>query len=623
MSPKISPKVSTVLFTLACTLFLANATNVGVAVAEIQQTFHVSPDGSDNNPGTETKSFASIEKARDTVRELNRNMSGDIVVILHGGTFRIDRTIAWGPHDSGFKGHRVIYKARKGESPVISGGQRITNWQADIDGRWKAPTKIDNFRQLYVNGRRMVRARGAAPANIELHGENGYKASNARMATWRNPGDIEFCYQDAWCHTRCKVASIKQEGAGSFVSMLQPQFTHARTKEGRQLNLPRYIENALELLDEPGEWYLDRATGTLYYRPLVGEDLAQVEVIAPAVEKLVDIRGTLEEPVHDLYFEAVTFADAGWLLPSCVGLVDVQANFVVNAKAPLPRDGTLAAVHNEYLKSPANVVCHAAKNVRFHRCTFTRLGGAGIDLEYGSQENVISGCHFYNISSTAIQVGDVLRDDHHPTDERMIVKNNSVKNNYVHDIGVEYMDAVGVFVGYTEATTIAHNEITRLPYSAISMGWGWGEEDVGGVPKYYQPFKYDTPTPSRNNLVEHNHIHYVMQKLQDGGAVYTLGNMPGTVIRGNYIHDSQGGPGGIYLDEGSGFIEVTKNRVFRVDAPMFHNNRVQKRNETCHEHDNFFGDSPSGPATDVSEEVKTVIESAGLMPEYFDLLKHQ
>lgn len=150
-----------------------------------------------------------------------------------------------------------------------------------------------------------------------------------------------------------------------------------------------------------------------------------------------------------------------------------------------------------------------------------------------------------------------------------------------------------------------------------------GEEDVGGVPKYYQPFKYDTPTPSRNNLVEHNHIHYVMQKLQDGGAVYTLGNMPGTVIRGNYIHDSQGGPGGIYLDEGSGFIEVTKNRVFRVDAPMFHNNRVQKRNETCHEHDNFFGDSPSGPATDVSEEVKTVIESAGLMPEYFDLLKHQ
>ncbi len=73
------------------------------------------------------------------------------------------------------------------------------------------------------------------------------------------------------------------------------------------------------------------------------------------------------------------------------------------------------------------------------------------------------------------------------------------------------------------------------------------------------PFKYDTPTPSGNNRLESNHIHHVMSLLQDGGGIYTLGNMAGTVIRGNHIHDNPGVPGGIYLDEGSGFIEVTGN----------------------------------------------------------------
>ena len=166
----------------------------------------------------------------------------------------------------------------------------------------------------------------------------------------------------------------------------------------------------------------------------------------------------------------------------------------------------------------------------------------------------------------------MLKDDHHPDDPRKIVKNNAVVNCYIHDCGVEYWGSVGVFAGYTEGTVIAHNEITGLPYSGISVGWGWGEEDAGGGnPAYEQPFKYDTPTPAKNNRIEYNHIHGVMGKTLDGAGIYTLGNMPGTVIRGNHIHDSTGagkadrGPiAGIYLDEGSGFIEITGNVVYNV-----------------------------------------------------------
>ena len=199
--------------------------------------------------------------------------------------------------------------------------------------------------------------------------------------------------------------------------------------------------------------------------------------------------------------------------------------------------------------------------------------------------------------------GDVLKDDHHPDDPRRVVKNNTVANNYIHDCGVEFWGSVGVFAGYTEGTVIAHNEICRLPYSGISVGWGWGEEDAGGGnPNYQQPFKYDTPTPAKNNRIEYNQIHGVMSKTDDGGAIYTLGNQPGTIIRGNHIHDcmnaksSRGWACGIYLDEGSGFIEITNNLVHGVRIPMNYNNHSQNRKATCNEQDNFFGINPTGIA---------------------------
>jgi len=140
----------------------------------------------------------------------------------------------------------------------------------------------------------------------------------------------------------------------------------------------------------------------------------------------------------------IDFAEAGWLLPSQIGFVDVQANFMLNWKEPMRRRQGITAVHNEQIKSPANVVCRASKGVRFEGCTFTRLGGAGIDVEFGSQDNVISGCRFFDISGSAIQIGGVARDDHHPDDKRKIVRNNAVVNSYIHDCCVEYMGGVGV-----------------------------------------------------------------------------------------------------------------------------------------------------------------------------------
>ena len=605
--------------------------------AAVQHSIYVAGIGSDENPGTESKPLATIDAARKAVRKINQTMAGDIVVILSEGTYAIDRGIVFDHLDSGTNGHWVIYKNYPGAAPTISGGRQITGWQPDTGRRWKAATAIGGFRQLYIDGRRAVRARGEL-AGAKLHGPDGYTTTNAAMADWANPDDIELCYLAVWIHNRYKVKSILHGGDGAVLTMLQTQFRAAKIAQGipwPKARVPSYIENSLELLDEPGEWYLDRKAGVVYYMPKPGEDMSKAIVVAPALEKLVELRGTLDNPVQNIRFEGITFADATWLMPDRIGLVGVQANFVMD---PDPKklhkhaaNGTLMQIHNENVKSPANIVCRAAKSVRFERCTFTRLGGAGIDLEFGSQENIVSGCHFYDISGTAIQVGDVLKNDHHPDDPRMVVKDNAILNNYIHDVCVDYKGGVGVFAGYTDGTIIAHNEICNLPYSGISVGWGWGHEDAGGCPPHgYHPFDYDTPTPAKNNRIEFNHIHHIMQEMDDGGAVYTLSNQPGTIIRGNHIHDNLagGGPGGIYLDQGSGFIEVTDNLVYNVHAAtLFNNHQEEYRSASCRIHGNFFDIKPDTAAAGAagtgrnSEEVNRIITKAGLEPEYQDLLK--
>lgn len=581
----------------------------GPAIAETV-TFHVSPAGNDTNAGSLEKPFQTLVKARDAVRALPKGAGRDVAIILRGGVHTLSAPFILTATDSGRRDHPVVFKNHPGETPILSGGRRVTGWTQDTNQVWKAAAPVDDFRQFYVNGNRRDRAHGNPPPDLKLAGDAGYQTSLGSMADWKNPDAMELVYFDVWCHTRCRIKSIRRDGDRAFIEMLPSYFEYARIKEGAQLNEPASIENALELLDEPGEWYLDRPSKTLHYLPMPGEEMSQAEAIVPALEKLVELRGTLDQPVHDITFEGITFSHAGWLLPNTNGHVDIQANFTLSLTNMIKRDEHVTDIHNEHKKSPANVVCHSGHFIRFERCRFTHLGGAGLDIDDGSQDNTVIGCEFADVSGSAIQVGDVRPVDHHPRDPRRIVKNNTIAQNDIHDAAVEYQGGVGVFAGYTEGTRIVNNHIHDLPYSGVSVGWGWGEEDAGGGnPAYRQPFHYDTPTTCRDNQIISNHIHNVMQRLNDGGAVYTLGNMPGTIIGWNHIHDNPGIPGGIYLDEGSGFIEVTSNLVYAVNKPMNFNNEVQDRKATCNEHDNYFDRTPDAKSP---EEIRQIVQNAGI-----------
>lgn len=591
--------------------------------------FYVAPDGKDSNPGTQEKPFATVTAARDAAKRGDR-------IILRGGTYRLSEPLVLGPRNSG-----VTWMAFQDEKPILSGGVPVTGWTAATNGRFKATVNLDNFRQLWVNGRRAQRARGAVPAGLTLWGKHeasvkkgaipsglsgmtngtpgyfpgtleniqpaGYTVPDGKLASWRNPGDMEFGYYNSWSHMIAKMEKIIADGGGARIEMAQPGFYLCHRKGGVQAKAPAYLENALELLDEPGEWYFDRPAHTLYYLPRPGEDMAKAEVIAPKLEKLVEIKGTLDQPVRDLRFEGLTFAHATWLQPStAMGHPDVQANVIAALDGGYFRPeqvGSWVSINQDGCKSPANVVVDAAQGVRFERCTFTALGGAGLDLQNGAQSNIVVGCRFADISGNGIQVGDVTRDDHHPSDPHRIVKDNRIVNNSISHVGQEYTDAVGVFYGYTEGTVIAHNEIFAIPYSGISGGWGWGMTDAGGG-AYVDVFKWSTPTTAKNNRIEFNHIHDVNLLRDDGGCIYTLGRQPGTIIRGNHVHHSVQGHG-IYLDEGSGDIEVSSNLIYQVRNALNFNNGAQNRRASCSVHDNYLTGQAFTNSSVVEEPIAT------------------
>jgi hypothetical protein len=322
--------------------------------------------------------------------------------------------------------------------------------------------------------------------------------------------------------------------------MKQPCYTNAYAVKpsDQTITLPTYLENAYELLDQPGEWYLDHLAGVLYYLPRPGENMLTAMAIAPVIETLVSGSGTLEQPVHNIEFKGITFAYATWLQPSGNdGFVEVQAN------------EHYVGSGGELEFPQGNVSFQGAKALRFERDVFIHLGNAGLRLWNGSQNNVVIGNVFTDISATGVLIGDV-EEGVPPLDT-----GNQVIDNYIHDVAVEYHGGVGLFGGWLANTIFAHNEIANLPYSGISLGWGWSSY----------------VSAANHNTIEDNLIHNVMQLLGDGSGIYLNGQtiQPTSIVSGNYIHDQGDDAGAIYPDEGSTDWDINNNVVASVPQWLF------------------------------------------------------
>lgn len=529
---------------------------------------------------SETSPALSIQLASNNIpfRVVESN-----VLQLASGTHFLAKPLIF---DSSFG--PIMIQGREGDRTILSAGIQVTNWQLMtkkddhapewFPGRiWKAQIPQVNgkplgFRQLWINGHRAVRAQNPQPNQLfRLAGWNKTNQTAIIPATSLlniiKPGQIEMVVDQVWEIAVLRLKSIKYENTNAVITFRQPEsrieFEHPWPPVIVNSNYaaPFYLANAIEFLDSPGEWFADVDTAYIYYWPRPDEDMEHAEVIAPVLENLVQIEGSLDKPACHIRFKDITFAHTTWLRPSELGHVPLQAGmFMLDAKKLSPA-GTLYAPKLDNLawigRPPAAVTVKSAKQISFENCTFEHLAATGLDFDSGTSSNLVNGCTFHDIGGNGLQIGEFSQTNvethtpFYPSDYRVICSRETISNNSFTRCGVEDWGCIGICVGYARDINIHNNEVSQMPYTGISVGWGWTKH----------------LNASRDNLIIANHIHHVGQILGDLGGIYTLSAQPGTVVAENYIHDMPPSPYVadpnhwfyLYLDEGSSYITVRDN----------------------------------------------------------------
>ncbi len=509
----------------------------------IYQEWHTAPNG-DGNSCT-MLSPCSLETARDQIRLETASMSGDIIIWLHDGRYELSQTFTLTAADSGLNGFDVAYRAYPGATPVLSGGIEIGGWTEHGGGIWKAYVPGDSeVRQLYVDGQRAVRARTEIqPSGYTVNSGGFLKPADDLIGVPRLD-QVEAVLFSHWRANRCLIDQVD----GLQVYLKQPCWTNTNLHRFQPAALT-WLENAMVFLDEPGEFYFNPDTRELYYMPRAGEVPNEAETIVPVLETIVSGQGSAASPIGHIRFEGVTFSHNTWLdLQSDDGYASVQAGFRIVGEGHQSYGDT---VFNSWVKMGEGVVFEYGQQLHLEGNTFTAIGSSALGLGRGTQDTTVVGNHFHRVSGSAIQLGGIHEEDYHPSLPASQVRDNRISNNYIHHIGEEYLDTAAIWVGYAKDTDISHNKFHDLPYSAISVGWGWGSGLVDQT---------GNPAFSGDNRIAYNDIHDIMQVLYDGGAVYTLGNQPGTVIEGNHIRRQVNEYGAIYLDMGAGN-HIVRNNV--------------------------------------------------------------
>jgi len=560
----------------------------------------VSPKGNDFNDGTRQSPKATLTAALRQAREWRRTgddrMQGGITVYMEGGTYALYEPVFIRPEDSGTKesptvirsaiNEKTVIRSAADEKVVLSGGVRIKNWKKQ--GKlWVADVPTFNgrpldFRQLWVNGEKAVRARDVEDfekmnriCSVDENNEVLYVPAVAVRRLIDNKRKMKAEYAEMvlhqmWCVANLRIRSIEVQGDSAAVRFHQPesriQFEHPWprpmvTTDGH--NSAFYLTNARELLDVPGEWYHDMNARRVYYYPREGEKMQEAEVMAPAIETLVQVEGTLDRPVCHIRFEKITFSYTTWMRPSEKGHVPLQAGMYLTdgyrIDPKMQRDYLNHPLDNQgWLGRPtAAVRIAAAKQIDFERCRFEHLGSTGLDYEEAVQGGVVRGCLFRDIAGNGLLVGSFSPAAHEthlpydPADRREVCTQQHINNCYFTEIGNEDWGCLAIAAGYVGDVNIEHNEISEVPYSGISLGWGWTQ----------------TVNCMRNNRVHANLIHHYAKHMYDVAGIYTLGSQPKSYVTENCVHSIYK-PGYVhdpnhwfylYTDEGSSFITVRDN----------------------------------------------------------------
>ncbi|KAK7398745.1 hypothetical protein QQX98_011889 [Neonectria punicea] len=501
-------------------------------------------------------------------------MGSDLKVIVAPGTYVLDEPLEFTADDSGFNGHRVIWEAKNFEKGVnISGGLRVQHWSLydKKKGIYKAHVPRGfNSRHLYVDNKHAQRARGSLTRSWLRLTDEGYDIIDDRASFLLDLPDIhkaEIVGINSFTH---RFSGIDGLGENNSLIMKQPVWANNIIGWDSMSN-PFYdwgffVENSLGLLNDDNEYYLDSDKGTVYYKPPDGKNANDMYTVFGRLEQLLVLSGTYDEPIHDLTFRGFHYQHTTWNLPSSdLGYADQQTGGFIGLNKTYPVN--FEASRPEWFQIPGSIQVSAGHGVTFQNGSLTAvMGGFGIgndenahcsSIGLGASNIEISGMDFYQTGANAITLGGIQADAHHPSDKRMINKDNRILENTFREIAVHITSAAAIFVSYTQGTHIVHNDISDVPYSGICWGYGWGSNDAGGSPDYmerglydYQPV-YDTPTIMKDGYIAKNLIRGYGRTHNDLGGIYTLSKSPNTTLTENWIQYGLPDMAAIYHDEGS------------------------------------------------------------------------
>jgi len=567
----------------------------GATLAAGDMNLYVATGGNDAWSGKPEKANAAktdgplqtLQAARDKVRQLRvASPNEPIHVILRGGTHFLPETLVFGMEDSGTAAAPVTWQAYPGETVLISGGRPITDLkETKLDGLRAWQTTLPavksaewNFRQLFVQkqGESFFMRRFRPQKGMLVVAGLTYSPQRKSMAhraaqqdfiffpgdlqQFANLSDVEVVALHSWSASRLKIKDLDlQNNIVTFTSV--PTFRIGTWyKDERN---PYTVENVREELKQPGQWYLDRPTGVLTYLPLAEEKLTNTTLVAPMLEKLIVLQGDPDKGpfVEHVRFEGLRFGQNEWPVP--------DAGYDTSQGQP---------------QLPAAIELTGARFCGLEKCVVANTGAYGVSLGLGCEQCFVRGCFLYDLGGGGVKVG--VHTMNQQAQPPLLPVGNMVENNLISHYGVVHYSANGIWAGIVRDTKIRHNEVRHGPYTGIACGWNWSP----------------TPTSAGGNVIEANHVHHVMDLVQDGGGIYTLGRQPGNIIRGNLIHDNHrsafacaDGQCGLYFDEGSTGFLVEDNIVYDVD---WNNSEIAQNRNTVSDHtirNNSLGVKPDDP----------------------------
>ena len=538
---------------------------------------HITPDSS---------LVDAVRKARE-MRRLGK--ATEVTIHLAAGTYYLYEPLRLRPEDSGLT---IV-----GNGAVISGGMPVNSWKkqgkllvADVPDFNGCPV---DFRQLWVNGKKAVRARDVMDFE-QMHRIMTYDKKNhvlwiprkavEKLKAYFSPltshlSPLEMVLHEMWCTSNLRIKSMSPQGDSVAVRFHDPegpiQFQHPwpspMTPDTKHPS-PFYLTNAKELLDEPGEWYYDIRDHKLYYMPHTSDlrhqpsDLrhqtSALHATVPVLETLVEFIGTAERPVRHITIKGVTFSYTTWMRPSEKGHVPLQAGMYLTEayklRPQIDRPNNHKLDNQGWLgRADAAVELRYTEDINFTDCRFEHLGGSGLDYITHCKGGTVSRCTFTDIAMNGYVCGSFSPEGlethlpYQPTDFREVCTGQTVEQSTFYDVTNEDWGCVAICAGYVSGITIDHNTIHDVSYTGISLGWGWNRDLVC----------------MKDNKVHANLIYNYAQHMYDCAGIYTLGNQPGTLITENvvrdiakpsYVHDPVHWFY-LYTDEGSSNITIKDN----------------------------------------------------------------